>query len=139
MSVDDGVRTLEIELASLAQDLTAPGPHECVLCYVNRMLVQFGCDTSLRWTRRWRALRAPRATQLERRIGREGAFCDCELFTNGWDVTVAVEHDPMTGEDRWPDDVQGCRGVRNGTTQPCTLWARRAPQRWPVRRRSDWD
>lgn len=139
MSVDDGVRTLEIELASLAQDLTAPGPHECVLCYVNRMLVQFGCDTSLRWTKRWRELQAPRATRLERRVGRDGSFCDCELFTNGWDVTVPVLHDPVTGEDRWPDDVHGCRGVRSGTTQPCTLWSRRPPQRWPARRRSDWD
>ncbi|MFC7406657.1 DUF2695 domain-containing protein [Georgenia alba] len=120
MSVDNGVQTLEIELASLAEDLTSPGWHECVLCYVNRMIAAFGCDGTLRWTRRWRDRQAPRATGLERRAGRVGAYCDCELFLNGWDVAVEVVPDEYRG----PGGGAGCLGVRTGTTQPCLVWVR---------------
>ncbi|GAA4424909.1 hypothetical protein GCM10023169_22030 [Georgenia halophila] len=125
MSVDDGIRTLELELASLSDELTAPAWRECVLCYVNRMVVAFGCDGRLRWTREWRRRRAPRATKLERRAGRAGAYCDCELFVSGWDVAVDVVHDPATGLDLWPDSISGCRGVPAGRIQPCALWVRR--------------
>ncbi|MFD1717897.1 DUF2695 domain-containing protein [Georgenia deserti] len=124
MTVDDGVRALEIELAELAADLTAVGWHECVLCYVNRMVVAHGCDGTLRWLRRWRQSSAPRATRLERRAGQVGAYCDCELFLNGWDVTVDIVRDESTGDEYWPDTVTGCRGVPAGVTQPCSLWER---------------
>ena len=130
MSVDDGVRTLEIELASLAEDLTAPHWRECVLCYVNRMIVQFGCDSTMRWAKHWRDERAPRATALERRLGLRGAFCDCEIFSNGYDVTVETVRDTETGEECWPDDVAGCRGVRPGSSRPCPLWTPRPRGLW---------
>src|SRR5438105_4691710 len=81
--------------ACLASILTEPRPDECVLCYVDRMLDAFGCDTTLRWARRWRDLRRPRATGLERRLESRGGFCDCEIFLNGWTLR----------EDLWvPDD-----------------------------------
>ena len=35
---------LEQHLAALSTALTAPGPDECVLCFVERMLAAFGCD-----------------------------------------------------------------------------------------------
>ncbi|RPF28408.1 DUF2695 domain-containing protein [Georgenia muralis] len=125
MTVDDGIGTLEIELAELAQGLTEPGPGECLQCFTNRMLVEFGCDCSLRWARRWREVRAPRAYRLLERLGRRGAYCDCEIFLNGWDVTVEPVVDPVTGESRWPAEVDGCRGVRTGSTLPCSLWTER--------------
>ncbi|MPV36752.1 DUF2695 domain-containing protein [Georgenia subflava] len=130
MTVDDGVRTLEIELASLAEDLTTPLWRECVLCFANRMIVQFGCDSTLRWARRWRTARAPQATALERRLGRLGAYCDCEIYTNAFDVTVETVRDPDTGAECWPEHVNGCDGVRAGSTQPCSLWAPRTSRPW---------
>ena len=42
-----------------------------------------GCDTMLRWARRWRHLVRPRAAGLERRLEARGGFCDCEIFGNG--------------------------------------------------------
>jgi hypothetical protein len=131
MSVDEGLWTvhrLEEEIAGLARLLTAPRMGECVFCFTNRMVVDHGCDHTLRWVRRWRELRAPRATALLRRLRARGAFCDCEVFANGWDVTVQTVHDPVTGEECWPPEVTGCRGVRPGSAQPCTLWQPRP--RW---------
>jgi hypothetical protein len=129
MTVDDGVQTLEIELAELAQGLTEPGWHECLQCYTNRMLVEFGCDCTFRWARRWRDVRAPKAYRLLDRLGRHGAYCDCEIFLNGWDVTVEPVVDAATGETRWPEGVTGCHGVRPGSTKPCSLWAERGHYR----------
>ncbi|MFH5823327.1 DUF2695 domain-containing protein [Georgenia sp. AZ-5] len=125
MSVDEGVQALEEELAGLAELITAPRRGECLMCFTNRMLVELGCDHTLRWVRRWRRLRAPQAYALERRLGRVGVFCDCEVFSNGWDVTVSTVMDPVTGEECWPETVTGCRGVRAGCTQSCSLWAPR--------------
>ena len=53
----------------LARVLTSPRPHECLLCYVLRMLNEFGCDTSLRFAVTYRDQQAPRATALEVRLG----------------------------------------------------------------------
>jgi len=82
----DPVRAAEADLITLSDTLTRPRPRECLLCFVDRMLQAFGCDQTLRWARRWRDLRLPRATGLEARLGRSGAFCDCEVFLNGWTV-----------------------------------------------------
>ncbi len=58
----DPVQMLERELAVRAFQLTTPRQMECVFCYVDRMLDDFGCDNTLRWAVHWRELRAPRAT-----------------------------------------------------------------------------
>ncbi|WP_448072278.1 DUF2695 domain-containing protein [Georgenia yuyongxinii] len=128
MSVDDGVQVLEDELAGLAEMLTAPRRGECLMCFANRMLVNFGCDQTLRWARRYAQLRSPQAYALRRRLARRGVFCDCEIFANGWDVTVPTVRD-LHGEECWPSEVAGCRGVRTGSTQPCSLWAPRRESR----------
>lgn len=132
MSVDEGTRfvmELEDELAGLARLILTPRRGECVLCFVNRMVVDAGCDQTLRWAATWGQVRAPRATTLLARLRSHGGYCDCMIFTNGWDVTVPTERDPATGEERWPEGVSGCRGVHPGSTRPCTLWAPR-PWRW---------
>jgi hypothetical protein len=75
---------IERELRHLSIEITQPKPGECLHCYVYRML-EFGC-TGLRWARRYRDLRAPRATALDRRLMSKGAGCDCEIFMNGWSL-----------------------------------------------------
>jgi hypothetical protein len=118
------VDLLERELIELSAALTGPRVRECLLCYVYRVL-EFGCDTSLRWARRWRDLRAPRATGLERRLYGRGAFCDCEIFMNGWQPRVMVATEDGA---QFPDQMPTCPGVRAGSTQPCALWV---PQQRP--------
>ena len=114
----------EAIVRALAADATEPHPGECLACYVARMLEDFGCDCTLRFTRHYRDLRAPRASGLERRLGSLGGFCDCEIFLNGLRlVGLSREDDDGSGS----PPLANCRGVRHGSTQPCTLWA---PQRW---------
>jgi len=135
MAVDPVVQALEGELAALADSMTRVRDDECLLCYVYRML-DHGC-TGLMWARRYRDLRAPRATALEKRLGRVGGFCDCEIFLNGYEL--AAEHwvvpDPAVrppyvaeGEPCYPDPMPACTGVPRGSTQECRLWV-------PIRRR----
>lgn len=96
------------ELRTVPGALSTPLPVECVACYVWRMLDECGCNATLRWARRWRDARAPRATALEQRLARKGACCDCELFLNVWP--------PLA------DRSAACRGVRRGSSQPCSGW-----------------
>lgn len=107
-----------------------PREDECLLCYLHRTLEELGCDTTLRWARRYRDLVAPRATALEGRLASAGGFCDCEVFLNGWQL--AREHcvrDVHTDELSAPDRLPGCEGARRGSTQPCRLWVRQR-RRW---------
>jgi hypothetical protein len=91
------VAELENELVVLSALLTAPEEGECLFCYVFRMLTVHGCNNRLRWAARWRDLRAPRATALERRLGSRGGYCDCEIFMNGWTASPAITTwDPET-------------------------------------------
>jgi Protein of unknown function (DUF2695) len=108
---DAVVNDLERSLAELSSLLTEPRERECLRCYLIRMLAQFGCDNTHRWTERWRDLRAPRATALVQRLAKRGACCcDCEVILN-----VYPDY-PETG------DPVSCAGVsRAGSTRPCTL------------------
>src|SRR5258708_38391064 len=69
---DNVADLVETELAELSQRLTEPGERECLRCYLLRMISEFGCDGSHRWTVRWRDLRAPRARGLVQRMQRRG-------------------------------------------------------------------
>ncbi|MBK8460866.1 MAG: DUF2695 domain-containing protein [Micropruina sp.] len=118
--------------ASLA--LLTPRSHECLLCYVHRMLLEFGCDGRLRFAAHFRDTRAPRATAMERRLGEVHGLCDCGIFRNGYDLRpehcipeVVHETDGVTyvEEYRWPTPLPACLGVRSGSTQGCRLWWRR--------------
>jgi hypothetical protein len=124
----NSVDQFEAHLRTTATAITAPGEDECVFCYVLRMLDTFGCDTTLRWAVRWRDLRMPRATGLERRLGNRGGFCDCEIFLNGWDMVVEQQVRDEYGELHWPEARPACAGVR--FSQPCAHWEpRRRPRR----------
>jgi hypothetical protein len=118
----DPVRTAEADLVALSYALTRPRPQECLFCFVDRMLEAFGCDCTLRWVRRWQELRLPRATGLERRLGRSGAFCDCEVFLNGWTVREDLLVPDDNGEGDWPAERPECPGVGPRSSQPCATW-----------------
>ncbi len=120
----DAADAAEQELRTVAEALTTPLPDECVLCYVWRMLDAFGCNATLRWTRRWRDARAPRATALEHRLGRRGGFCDCEIFLNGWRLRTGLAG-TSAGEAGRRAVSTVCGGVRRGSAQPCPRWVRR--------------
>ncbi len=132
----ESTTTEEIEswLREVATDLTEPRPGECLLCFVARSLDEFGCDNQLRFARRFRDLRAPRAVGLERRLGDRGGFCDCEIFLNGWSVhrrlwspEREVEREGYLEiiEAEPPEKLPPCTGIRLGSTQPCGNWERR--------------
>ena len=105
---DNVVDLVETELAELSRRLTEPGQRECLRCFLVRMISEFGCDGSHRWTVRWRDLRAPRALGLVQRLQRRGAVCcDCEVIFN-----VYPDY-PET------DQILPCAGVpRAGSAAP---------------------
>ena len=124
-------------LADASLALLGPEPRECLVCYVHRMLMEFGCDCRLRFAAHYRDVRAPRAIGLERRLGRMGGSCDCEIFFNSYDLRpqywvpdAAPERDDFAEDEEveeersWPIPLPVCRGVRAGSTQPCALWCR---------------
>ncbi len=138
MTVDQIVAETESELRVLAAGITDVLEGECLLCYVWRMLDEFGC-TGLRWARHYRDRRAPRATGMERRLGQRGGYCDCEIFLNAYELAPEYWiHPPPSVEDgvtyeedpHYPDELPACRGVRKGSTQGCPLWVRHRRGLW---------
>ena len=73
---------VEAELVTLAAALTEPDDRECLRCYLLRMINEFGCDGTHRWTVRWRDSSAPRASGLLGRLADLGGGCDCEVVLN---------------------------------------------------------
>ncbi|MEP7026588.1 MAG: DUF2695 domain-containing protein [Actinomycetota bacterium] len=102
---------VEAELMELSVRLTEPAERECLRCYLLRMMDQFGCDGTHRWTVRWRDCCAPRARGLVSRLARQGACCcDCEVILNVYPY--------------YPDTSRllPCVGVmRAGSSVPCDL------------------
>ena len=118
----------EALLRAASRELTEPRAAECLLCFVVRMLDDFGCDNTLRWAERYRDLRAPRATALAQRLGDVGGFCDCEIFLNGYQMAAHLCDRDEWGDLVAPDPRPGCAGARRGSTKPCAAWERR--RRW---------
>lgn len=118
---------MEWELHELSDALTTPRPRECLICYVMRML-EFGCHGQY-WLKRYRDLRAPRATALERRMAQKGGYCDCEVLMNAfhpnpWYFSANEDGDIVI------ESMPHCLGVRGGSTQSCLLWVDRNVIRW---------
>jgi hypothetical protein len=100
---------LESELADLAERLTAPGERECLRCYLLRLVTEFGCDGTYRWTVRWRDVRAAQPRGLLRQLEQRGGFCDCEVLMNAFPEYPASRPLP-------------CAGVsKPGSPKPCNL------------------
>ncbi len=104
----DRAEVVENELAELSRRLTAPGERECLRCYLQRMISEFGCDGTHRWTLRWRDLMAPRARGLVRKLqDRGGICCDCEVIYNVFPAGQQAGQVPCAGV------------VRAGSVLPC--------------------
>jgi hypothetical protein len=102
---------VEAQLVELSQHLTWPGERECLRCFLIRMIREFGCDGTHRWTVRWRDLRAPRARGLVGRLRqRGGCCCDCEVVRD------------FHPDYRQADMARPCAGtLRAGSAVPCDL------------------
>jgi uncharacterized protein DUF2695 len=110
MMADDMSREVETELADLAERLTAPGGAECLRCFLLRMINEFGCDGTFRWTIRWRDVRAAQPAKLLDQLAGRGGFCDCEVLMN-----VYPDYPPV-------DAALPCAGVpKPGSSRPCNL------------------
>lgn len=128
MSIDEEAARL---VSATAEQLTGVRDGECLYCYVARMLDEHGCDTTLRFARRYRDQRAPAATGLEDMLGDMGGFCDCEIFLNG--MTLAGSSDPgddETEETLLPKELPECRGVERGSIMSCGVWEMRPDSGW---------
>jgi Protein of unknown function (DUF2695) len=111
---DDIAEAVEAELMALAGALTEPADRECLRCFLLRMVSEFGCAGTVRWTVRWRDQRAPQATGLLRRLEQLGAGCDCEIVMN------VFPHYPPAGR------LLPCAGQpQPGSAVPCDLRAMR--------------
>jgi hypothetical protein len=107
---EDIAAAVEAELVQLSCQLTEPGERECLRCYLLRMLAEFGCDCTHRWTILWREQRAPQAAELIRRLQELGGFCDCEVILN-----VFPDYLPVDG-------LLPCAGQpRAGSAMPCAI------------------
>ena len=118
LSQGDDLSHMETELADIEKRLTAPGPTECLRCYLLRMITEFGCDGTYRWTICWRDVcsRQPggqperRALTFLRRLADSGGCCDCEVLLN-----VYPDYPPG-------DAVLPCAGTpRPGSSRACNL------------------
>lgn len=100
-----------------------PQEGECLVCFLARMVGEHGCDSSFLWARRFRDLRSPTATGLERRFGQRLVLCDCLIVHKAHrPVRELMERDVRTDELRRPDRLPPCAGVRRTSTQPCANW-----------------
>jgi len=119
------VSRVEDELRADSAALTDPRQGECLLCYLARLVNEFGCNGALRWAGHYRDRRAPLATALERRLGAVGGFCDCEVFLNGFMLAPHLcRYDPKSDELVGPEEPPSCSGARVNSTQPCGNWTR---------------
>lgn len=110
MMADEISQAVETELADLAERLTAPGRTECLRCFLLRMITEFGCDGTYRWTIRWRDIRAAQPGGLLGQLARRGGCCDCEVLMN-----VYPDYPPVSVP-------LPCAGVpRPGSSRPCDL------------------
>ena len=71
----------EQHVREVSDQLTTPRSPECLLCYLNRMMHEFGCDGTLRWSKLWGDRQRPKQFS-RRRLERQGGFCDCEVIMN---------------------------------------------------------
>lgn len=117
----------ELDAALKTVRMLLPWRHECLACYVFRMLGR-GCD-GLKWSKTYRDMRAPRATALERKFPELGGYCDCEVMSNVFRANYelwARDDEGEVDETRIPQ----CREVRLGTIRPCELWLMRRGIQW---------
>jgi hypothetical protein len=135
--------TIAAEAETIARDastaLMTPHVDECMVCFVDRQLEQFGCDNTHRFAESFRDQSAPGAAALARRLSALGArCCDCEIFMNAFQPHLRLwephpDSDDLDGDDGWaeplpPQQMPSCAGVSRGSLEPCSNWERMS--RW---------
>ncbi|MGN6793204.1 MAG: DUF2695 domain-containing protein [Streptosporangiaceae bacterium] len=110
MIADDMPHDVETELVDLARRLTEPRTAECLRCFLLRMLTEFGCDGTYRWTIRWRDVSAAEPGKLLDQLFRRGGCCDCEVLMNVYPDYPNVQ------------EALPCAGIpKPGSHRPCHL------------------
>lgn len=99
--------------------LPEPLAHECLGCFLARMLMSAECPHTMQWTRRFLDLRAPRATAFEARQLERGATCDCKVLAGIASLSASSGSPPMP-----------CHRVRRGSTQLCEGWFATFARHW---------
>src|SRR4051812_36701303 len=101
-----------------------PQEGECLVCFVARMTGEHGCDSTFLWARRFRDLRSPTATALEKRFGQRLVVCDCLIVHKAHrPVRELMVRDVHTEELERPDPLPPCAGVRRTSTRACANWS----------------
>ncbi len=77
----DAAVAAEEHVRQVSDELTTPRAQECLLCYLQRMVHQFNCDGTLRWSQRWGHSQRPKRFS-RKRLERGGGYCDCEVIMN---------------------------------------------------------
>jgi hypothetical protein len=101
-----------------------PQEGECLVCFVTRMVEEHGCDTTYLWARRFRDVRSPTATGLEKRYWQRLITCDCLIGHAHRLVQELMVRDVHTDELEPPRHQPPCAGVRRTSTQACANWVR---------------
>ena len=115
----------EAELYLRAVVEAEPQERECLVCFVARMTGEHGCDSTFLWARRFRDLRSPTATALEKRFGQRLVLCDCLIVHKAHEpVRELMERDIHTDQLRRPERLPPCAGVRRTSTRACANWER---------------
>lgn len=123
MSRTRGADEVEHYLAAVVE--REPQEAECLVCFVDRMVAEFGCDSSLLWAVRFRDLRSPTATALEKRFLAKAVRCDCLVLQKAYQpVREVMTRDVHTDELERPKRMPPCAGVRRTNTRPCAHWER---------------
>lgn len=112
------VQVIEQELQELADGLIAPGRRECLSCYLERVLREFGC-AGHRFTRRWAQGRS-RGTPdglVRWAASRGGLCCDCEVLMNSLRGSGAARRGGVlcaAARQHLDDGSAACSGVDGG-------------------------
>ncbi|MEP9363811.1 DUF2695 domain-containing protein [Nocardioides sp. CN2-186] len=102
-----------------------PQERECLVCFVARTVEELGCDSTLLWATRFRDLRSPTATALERRYRAMAVRCDCLIPQKAHQlVRELLVRDLHTDELERPAQLPPCAGVRRTNVRPCANWER---------------
>jgi hypothetical protein len=80
--MDIGIEA-EQSIRILSQSLTQVHDGECLYCYLVRMIEEFGCAGTHRFTERWRDAQPRHKPALVRWLqDNGGCCCDCEVVMN---------------------------------------------------------
>lgn len=90
--VTDPVQQAERVIRRLLVSAFGPRERECLPCYLQRVVAEYGCNGTLEWTHRWQEhqrARRIRTGGLTARLKSQGGFCDCEVLMNVYDLDPA--------------------------------------------------